>query len=429
MGAEGKTKLAYLESLRGIAALVVVFTHFAGSFVPAITEGPGRPQWHSVEHWFYGTPLGIVFGGNFSVCVFFVLSGFVLTRAFFLTGRTDVLAAGAIKRYFRLMPPVAVSVLLAYVLLRYHLFFNHQAAALTGSVGLNDLWAFPAHFTTAVKQAFYEAFVSGTVGAGAYNPPLWTMQIEFIGSFMVFGAAALFGDHPRRWWLYGMLVTATWQTYFLGFAFGLILADLAAQERVQDRVRQVPWPAWAMLVVSGLLIGGYPAGGSTVGTWYTLFPNLIETNIQAIATWHSIAALMLVTGVLGWSGAQRVLEWRPFVELGRQSFGLYLTHLMILATFGSYLFKSLMISHGYRTSLVTTAIVTAVVIFSVSWLYTRWVDQPAIAWAKRIGAAGKRPAVGVVAPVPATEPVVVSMLPLREPIVEPDTVPLPLESS
>jgi peptidoglycan/LPS O-acetylase OafA/YrhL len=214
MEREGQ-KLLHLESLRGIAALLVVFTHFAGSFFPAVTGGGRFPTHSAFDLVIYSTPLSILAGGNFAVCIFFVLSGFVLTRGYFLNGRIQQLQNSALKRYFRLMPAVAISVLLAYLLLRFQLFFNHDAAAITGSMGLDELWSFPANAAEATNQALYQAFITGTTGPRSYNPVLWTMQIEFLGSFLVFGAAALFGQHAKRHWMYLLLLIGTWQTYFL----------------------------------------------------------------------------------------------------------------------------------------------------------------------------------------------------------------------
>ncbi|MCB9988463.1 MAG: acyltransferase family protein [Rhodospirillales bacterium] len=59
-----------LDSLRGIAALVVVFNHFYG-VIPALA---------SSENWLFSyTPLHTLIAGRQAVIIFFVLSGFVLS--------------------------------------------------------------------------------------------------------------------------------------------------------------------------------------------------------------------------------------------------------------------------------------------------------------------------------------------------------------
>jgi peptidoglycan/LPS O-acetylase OafA/YrhL len=378
----GGQKLLYLESLRGIAALIVVFTHFTGSFLPAAAGGAKFPLHSPIDLLLYSTPLSIFVGGNFSVCIFFVLSSFVLTRGFFMTGNRELLTNGAFKRYFRLMPAVALSVLIAYVLLKFGFFFNQQAAALSGSTGLGELWLFPAHLKAALSQAFYGAFVTTMPGGQSYNPVLWTMQVEFLGSFLVFGMAALLGKHPKRGWIYVIMVIATWHSYFLGFALGLMLADATCTEWFKRFISRMRWSGWFGTLLIGLILGGYPSSGSTSETLYRAFPNLLGSPIEAIAIYHTLGALLVVMAVLGWTRLQHALNWQPFVILGKQSFGLYLTHFIVIATFSSYLFKTLMISHSYSFSFTIMVVVSLPLIFSVSYLYTRWVDQPSIAWSR-----------------------------------------------
>jgi peptidoglycan/LPS O-acetylase OafA/YrhL len=381
---EGK-KLYYLESLRGIAALMVVAQHFVGSFFPAVNGGSTYPIHSPFDLWFHKTPLGVVFGGNFAVCIFFVLSGFVLTRAFYLTRQPEYLAKAAVKRYVRLMPPVAGSVCLAYVLLKTGAFHNAQAAALSGSDGLGELWHMTPHIWPAVQLALVDAFMKGSSGAGSLNPPLWTMNVEFVGSFVVFSLAAVSVLLARRGWLYLLAVALTWHTYFLGFVIGLVLADLASLPRVQEAVGRVRGWVWPIVMGAALVLGGFPSSGHPADTLYRWFPNLPGTPLEALMTWHLLGAGLLVVAVMGWPRAQRVLEWRPFVRLGRMSFGLYLTHFLIIGTYSSYLFTALALTHGYRSSFLIMLVPSLVIIFITADIFTRWLDRPAVAWSAWFG--------------------------------------------
>src|SRR4249920_301079 len=112
-------KLGYMDGLRGVAAFVVVLHHFALTFRPELVAAV--------------SPLTLLFAGHFAVCIFFVISGFVLSYKFFETSRADVVTSGAVRRYFRLMPLVLTAVLISYLLLRFGLYHNFDAFALTHS--------------------------------------------------------------------------------------------------------------------------------------------------------------------------------------------------------------------------------------------------------------------------------------------------------
>ncbi|MDQ1276051.1 MAG: hypothetical protein QG610_1626 [Euryarchaeota archaeon] len=69
-------KINYLDGLRGIAAINVMIMHFFVALAPAMVYGSKYPShFGSLDSVFSTTPLGLIGAGNFSVCIFFVLSG------------------------------------------------------------------------------------------------------------------------------------------------------------------------------------------------------------------------------------------------------------------------------------------------------------------------------------------------------------------
>ena len=97
-----------LETLRGLAALSVVFWHTMLGFFPTWPGiFPALPQTEAINgNVFFG-----LIHGPAAVAFFFVLSGFVLTRRFFLDGNAEFLLRNAIKRWPRLAFPVTAVVL------------------------------------------------------------------------------------------------------------------------------------------------------------------------------------------------------------------------------------------------------------------------------------------------------------------------------
>jgi peptidoglycan/LPS O-acetylase OafA/YrhL len=372
-------KLIFLESVRGLAAIVVVFDHFFTGFFPASKFGPHLPSHSPADHWLYSTPLSIFISGNFSVCIFFVLSGFVLTRSFFQQHHPQALIRHASRRYVRLVIPVAASIGCAYVLLVFGGFFNGQARRLTGSPWLAASFNFHGHLLVAAHQALFGTFLQGNA---TYNPVLWTMRIEFLGSFLVFSAASLFGSHGRRWIIYAILALVFLKTYFLGFVVGMVLADLRSH-----------WPA---IKLPGWIAAPALAGGLALGSLHGVLPSALvmphiaelrimpSTQLQMLVFWHITGALLVVGSILYWIASQRRLSSRPLVFLGKLSFPIYLVHFLVLFTLSSYLFVQFA-GIGYVPDFVVIFLISAVVIAAASYVFSKWVDGPAIRLSRRFG--------------------------------------------
>src|SRR3974390_1554992 len=108
---ETQTRKDYsLEALRGLASISVVFWHVMLGFFPersGIFTALDHSNVINTQIWF-----GLIYGPA-AVAFFFVLSGFVLTRSFLLSGDANQIFRNAIKRWPRLAFPVLIAVLLS----------------------------------------------------------------------------------------------------------------------------------------------------------------------------------------------------------------------------------------------------------------------------------------------------------------------------
>jgi peptidoglycan/LPS O-acetylase OafA/YrhL len=103
-------RIDFLDALRGLAVLLVLWDHLVGQYLMQ-----SHLSWwpHSVVHTYVNVPLGIIQDfGWFGVCLFFLISGYVITHvAQRETGRQF-----AIRRLLRIYPPLALAILLAMLL-------------------------------------------------------------------------------------------------------------------------------------------------------------------------------------------------------------------------------------------------------------------------------------------------------------------------
>ena len=115
-----KSKFDFLDGLRGWAALIVFILHSHIFLWICPTDN------FMAKRWFYGTPARLCEDGASAICLFFILSGFVLSYKFFMdpNNRYKYLVEAANWRYFRLVTPVFFSVLFSFILVKCDFMHN-----------------------------------------------------------------------------------------------------------------------------------------------------------------------------------------------------------------------------------------------------------------------------------------------------------------
>lgn len=366
-----------LEGLRGIAAIIVALYHYSIAFYAFAFFSNNTTMATIPNTWFepiiHGNPLMALVSGSFAVSLFFVLSGFVLSVGFFQTGKEHIIKKLAAKRYIRLMLPALASVILCYILIKLGLAHAQEAAVTTNSGWLGVQWNFAPHLIEAIFNGTWGIF---TTSQSAYNNVLWTMTIEFAGSFLVFGALLIFGRSKHRWVLYTSLLAITINTWFLGFVFGMMLADLYASGTLQQKVRdlRIVLPLLAL----GIFFGGYPFAG-TEGTIYAYLtvPQWVGT-VNFVSLYTLIGAAIIVTVVITSTQVASVLAKKTVSRLGKYTFSLYLIHLPVLFTFTTFCFVHLQHHMGYNKAVALSLLASVPVVAGLAYLFERYVDSPSI---------------------------------------------------
>lgn len=375
------SRLMELEGLRGIAAIMVVAFHALVVFYPALFYGANHPfapiQHTSLELALFGNPLGFIFSGAFAVAIFFVLSGFVLSVGFFQTKNAAIVKKLAMKRYVRLMLPALASVILVWLVLALGLDHGKASAeAITQAGSSSSLWNFQPHLLDALLHGTLSVFLFD-LGATHYNPVLWTMQYEFIGSFMIFAAVLLFGRLKYRWIVYGVLALIMWNSWYFGFVVGMVLADLYATKPVFYKARVAKRTAMLGLPL-GLLLGGYPYASPPAGGFYEAIKLPLIHNDTTMLVYMTIGASFVVYAALALPSVRTKLATPRMSMLGKYSFSLYLTHLTIILTVGLTTFGVLAPHVGYNKSAAIAILVSIPCIIVVAWLFGRYIDAVSI---------------------------------------------------
>lgn len=378
-----KNRFLELEGLRAVAAISVVFYHFFLAFYAYSFFGPASDsvvtQNNFLEDNLYGNPIMAVVSGTFAVAVFFVLSGFVLSIGYFQSHKIESIKKMAAKRYPRLMLPALASILMCFFVLVLGLSHIQEVAHISKSGWLAGTWTFEPNILSALWDGLIGIFSSS---GNAYNNVLWTMNIEFVGSFIVFGFLIIFGNAKNRPIAYALLLLFSYNTWFMAFVIGMIMADLYANGKLGSRNLGL---STIFLLVIGVFLGGYPVGGAS-NTIYSFF-TIPDAHVNWVAIYPTVGASILIFVILTTKKVGQIFSGRLLSSLGKYTFSLYLVHLVVLYTFTTLVFLLLRnsIGLGYNTAVMVSIISSIPVVALVTWLFEKYIDAPSIKIASTIG--------------------------------------------
>ena len=394
---KGRKNLA-LEGLRGFACLNVVTGQFLFLFFPYLASFV-RPYPEAVsgsrfEQLMSYPPFTFSYMADAAVSIFFVLSGYVLTSQFYATGRTSVFENAAAKRFVRLVLPTFCSIMFAWLLLVLGLYANQLAPALGAAGWIMAFYNDPVSFAGALFRGLIAAPM---FGRNDLNAPLWTIQVELVGSMLLFACYALFGTRNKFqlvfWFAFFALVISSRfdvlfskgnsePLYYLSILAGSLL------HVVEDRLRRTAQFSLACLV-GGVIFISFSYAPVFALLQAVRLPDLSpygpDMHGDLRVFWHSVGAVLLVAGVIGSSGASRVLAHPVLVYVGRISFALYLLHFPVILSLSirtAQWGKSLGLN--YVAFCGVAFVVTMAVLFTLSELFYRWIDRPSMMLAGRI---------------------------------------------
>lgn len=244
---------SYLDGLRGVAAFIVYTYHYTLMWRWIDLEiGYGSPFGN---HYWYQLPIvRVLIGGQASVTVFFVISGYVLSirTLRLIHGGTQqqqqqqqtshrilsALSSSVLRRPLRLYLPIVVTTatLAVLVQMRFPFYADHisnAGVAITMSTKQDQLFNWWSAMARLVNPFTIEGMRNqGRHRVAYYNSPLWTIPIEFKGSLAVFLMLLAFARARRSLAMAATLVMGVIWQLAIGdadmalFMAGLFLAEL-----------------------------------------------------------------------------------------------------------------------------------------------------------------------------------------------------------
>jgi peptidoglycan/LPS O-acetylase OafA/YrhL len=338
-----------LESLRGLAALVVCVQH--GMNVFAI-ETPSVAR----------VVILSAFDSASAVIFFFVLSGYVLGRAL---ERDSAFASYLIRRLFRVLPTFVAAVLFAFACERL-LRIDPLPSGLTQGFA-RMFWPEPTW------HALRDNLL---LGSFTVNGPTWTLLPELLGSLMLPFAIAAHASIPP-WWRWALFATiATLLAIsplhaLLWFYSGWFLAREIAEWLAGRRHLAV------MAFVTGLACLG-------------ILPHCGDFYAVGIVIPSALAGALMIGAVAATPDLLRWTTAAPLRFLGRISYSLYLVHwpIFYLCALLAIACRPILSTEIWGNMFVTvTSVIVALAVAALSY---RFIEAPSIRAGKLVASAQAR---------------------------------------
>ncbi len=352
---ESKLRLHLLDAIRGWAAVQVLFFHICHEMFARKVPELGAPT------------LNFIFNGAFAVAIFFVLSGEVLSHAYFVRNDIGPVRKLAIKRYVRLVIPIFASCFIVFLLMKANLIFAPEANAILDRPDwLGKFLPFEASVPSFLSYVLFNVFADQKPTI-SYNPFLWSMSVELIGSIFVFLTLFITRTRGQRLAVYAFTAPflLVYNPFLICFSLGMMIGEMRVAG-LFDRLSAHPAANFvAVFVLLDVALG------------LTVYPMLPIPQI-AVAQRLSFAAAIFLFAIYSSNWLQSLFDNRLSHLLGEMSFPIYLVHFPIIVSLQSFLVLR-MFSDGVVTRPGAYLIMAATIVVSLAAAYAfRYVERFAI---------------------------------------------------
>lgn len=364
-------RLEYLDAVRGLAAMTVVWSHYIVAF--------GMPSGLAAVA--TNSPLHIWWDGFAAVSLFFVLSGYVLSLRFLRIDDSDSfrewgLPAYVVRRAFRLWAPYLAILLISACVWRYTAVRTHTL--LPASAWIQSFWtSAPGTHGVLRQMMLLRPWDSHELIDRIFPlvPQAWTLSVELSLSLLV-PVGVLLARRGSGWLLFFALVavaTSALNRYAIHFALGIVLARNAQAWIARLERRRA---LHALCLVTGVALYTFR---------YTL-PVYLPRWFAPFPIWQvtAVGSALLLLSIMASPRARQVLGKGVLSFLGRISYSIYLTHFAILICLTPRVlawYRGTNVSLAWTIGLLATTGLTVSGSAVLYWL----VERPSIQWGRDVG--------------------------------------------
>ena len=344
--------LRFLDSARGIAALMV----FAGHFIDR-----GYHDNPSAKY------LLLIFNGNDAVSFFFVLSGFVLSYKYLVLKQPLDLKKFWVSRIFRLIPAYFITIVLN-VLLVYR---NDLSLS-----KLSDIFIFN-------KNGFWEEALMIRFH-NVYYFPGWSLTFEMVCSFLIpfYITLAMRDKRLISYFYVVLLIIGNSLAFSAHFLLGILISCYFVVFSDQS-FRLTKWYRYRYLVIPITMVLFSVRRIDRIFPLWDSYKKLAEFVSLDFFLYSGLASFVFIVAIIQSKKAQRFLEQKLLVFIGKISYSIYLLHTFSISIIYLYLLPLVTIQNHVLLILVAFSAYAVLTILLASMLH-RFVELPFMAVGKRI---------------------------------------------
>jgi peptidoglycan/LPS O-acetylase OafA/YrhL len=334
-------RFAELDGLRGIASLMVFFSHFVGFFYES-----------EFINFMQNSPLRFFWNGDAAVNLFFVLSGFVLAKS--MIGKKIGYLSYITKRIFRIYPAYYFSILLSLFLMQF--FISSNMFELSN-------WA----------QSFWKSnlFLSDIIdhiiliknfNTRLINPVVWSLSVELKISILIPLIIMLFKKERNIYFNYCVLLMSyilslaiPFFFFFPQFMLGVLFA--LNYNKIIIIVSEINKTLFLLICI--LII--FLFGNRFLFPRIAAYSELISTFLCGFGSF----GLLIISINVKW--VKDILASKVGVFLGKTSYSFYLLHLPLLIIISSLFYP-------LSNSMLLCGVLTLIITYFISFYVYKFIE-------------------------------------------------------
>jgi peptidoglycan/LPS O-acetylase OafA/YrhL len=313
-----------IDGIRGWAALLVLTFHFFKETFTGLFSELNHPGY------------GILFDGRLMVFLFFVLSGDALSNSFFKNDSSFNMHRIVIARYFRLTFPILITCFLVFICVKFGLTYHNQASVIVHSENwLGSFLNFPMSFMGFLRFSLEEVYMNYN-GGHSYNPFLWTMSIEILGSIIIFLNCFVLEKIKKQYWLW-ILISQTFFFFYFGevlslFFFGMLLGYIRSQGFFK-RIGNLKYNNLFLLFFVALVFILMPFYQNQIFKIYETITFHIFYPTSFLFAYTGLVVFVIYCS----NSLKKIFSTRTSILLGEISFPIYILQFNVLITLTSWM--------------------------------------------------------------------------------------------